>query len=314
MIPALSGPPSAVRSGCKINLYLDVLGRRPDGYHDVVSVMEPLALFDRIVFQDQPRGIKVTCDHLEVPTGSGNLAWRAADLFRKETGVKRGVRIHIRKSVPPAAGLGGGSANAAAVLSHLNRRWGIGMTRKGLISLAAILGSDVPFFIRPRTSLTWGRGEKVAPLPAPPPFWTVMVKPPFGVSTAWAYSQLKPDCPDNNHPHLNQILAALQAGDLDQIGRCLFNVFEPMLRRSFPAIARLLDFFRSGPVLGALPAGSGPTTAAVVRTREEAEVLAERVRAVFPADWMVRSVPNRPVSIIGRHPSESKNGLVDIRC
>lgn len=289
----MKSPGFTAGSACKINLYLDALRRRSDGYHDVVSIMEPLRLFDRLLFEDAARGIRVVCDDPEVPDGRDNIAWSAVDLLRRETGIGRGVSLLIRKKVPSAAGLGGGSANAAAVLKALNRRWKAGLGRPELLSLAARLGSDVPFFIRPRTCLSWGRGERLAFLPRMPRFWAVLVKPPFGVSTAWAYSRIRCDSLDNNHPHLNQILVALQTGRLDRIAGCFFNVFEPVIRCRHPGVGRLLDFFRAGPVLGAVLAGSGPTVAGVVATAGEAELWAERARGTFPADWKVMTVTNR---------------------
>ncbi len=283
------------RPGCKLNLYLDILRRRSDGYHDVVTVMEPLRLFDRLHFEERGRGIRVDCDHPGVPSGRDNIVWSAADLFRKKTGIRKGIRIRIEKNVPAAAGLGGGSADAAAVLKTLNRRWKAGLSPDLLRSLAARLGSDVPFFIRPRTCLSWGRGERLSALPPMPRFWAVLVKPAFGVSTAWAYSRIRCEALGAEHPHLNQILAALNRGDLEQIAACFFNVFEPVIRRRHPEVGRLLDFLRAGPVLGALLAGSGPTVAGVVRDRGEAELWAGRVRGSFPSDWRVMVVTNRPL-------------------
>ena len=184
------GKTAVVRSYAKINLSLDILGKRPDGYHAIESVMQSIGLHDTLTltFPDPSGGIRVTCDMPGIPTDERNLAYRAAALFFERMGIPPALDINIRKRIPPEAGLGGGSSNAAAVLSVLGSRFGV--QGSGPSELAATIGSDVPFFLIGGTAFVRGRGEIVEALPDLKPWRLVIVKPPFGVSTAWAYRRL----------------------------------------------------------------------------------------------------------------------------
>jgi len=182
---------AVVRSFAKVNLTLDVLGTRPDGYHAIESVMQTVELHDAISLTlSEDEGIRISCDVPEIPTDERNLAHRAASLLLEAQGVSVGLDIRIEKRIPMEAGLGGGSSNSAAVLRGLSRLLGLSIPADEMCELAARIGSDVPFFLIGGTAFVSGRGEHVRPLPDIPPMWMVIVKPPLGVSTPWSYRRL----------------------------------------------------------------------------------------------------------------------------
>jgi 4-diphosphocytidyl-2-C-methyl-D-erythritol kinase len=178
-----------LKARAKINLALDVLFRRPDGYHEVAMVMQSVALADRVTLEADS-AISVAATAAELECGPSNLAYRAAALLRERCGVDCGVRITLEKNIPLAAGLAGGSADAAAVLRGLNRLWGLGLKLAELENIGAALGSDVPFCLRGGTALATGRGEALAPLPPLPSVWVVLAKPPVAVSTPPGFTEI----------------------------------------------------------------------------------------------------------------------------
>lgn len=281
-------------SPCKFNLYLDIKGLRPDGYHDAVTVMEPIYLNDTLILNDSPRDIKVTSDYPGLPSGPGNIVYQAVKLLQEAGGIGNGVSIHIKKKVPVAAGLGGGSANAAVTLRELNRFWGLDLPEKTLFELAGRLGSDVPFFLNPRTSLGRGRGEELTVLPPLPPLRLVIVNPGFPVSTRWAYSEIdRKGPPLSPRPGFDRFIGALEQGDLRSLGRLMYNSFQEIVAEGFPPVREILNFLGSGDVLGAVLAGSGPTVVGVAEKEEEAEKLAEEARRRFPENYFVAVAGNR---------------------
>ncbi len=260
----------------KINLVLNVLSRRPDGYHEIASVMQTLALYDELELAEAGAGVGLTCEGLPVPCDDSNLARRAALLLGARCGVRLKLRIHLRKRIPVAAGLGGGSADAAAVLRGLNRLWGLGLSLEELARLGAELGSDVPFCVFGGTALVGGRGERVVPLPPAPPLHVVLFKPPFGVATAEAYRGL--DRIPGPSGAVENMLAALREGNPESLGRCLVNDLESVTLRRHPELARFKERLRVPGVYGALLAGSGPTLFALATDRAVAEEIGARLR------------------------------------
>ena len=181
------------QSPCKVNLLLNILGRRPDGFHELESVIQPVPLFDELEFQQGGQGVQLTCSEPALPTDSSNLVHRAASAFLQAARIAEGVSIHLRKRIPLAAGLGGGSGNAANTLVGLNHLFGHPLPADKLSQIAATLGSDVPFFLQDNPVLAAGRGERIAPLdpfPALRGVFALLVHPGFGISTAWAYQTL----------------------------------------------------------------------------------------------------------------------------
>ena len=288
-------PEITVLSPCKINLFLDVVGRRPDGYHEVVTVIEPLDLCDRLHFQTTRGGIEVTTDNPRVPDGEANIVYQAAGLLRAKSGTEKGVAIRIEKNIPAAAGLGGGSANAATALITLNNLWSLNYPLSTLTGLAERLGSDVPFFLSPQTSLWRGRGEKGEPLPNAPKFFAVLINPGFPLSTRQAYEELGISGPTRPpHKKLEELLQALKVSDLPALGIAIHNRFQEDLCHLYPPIRELLEFFHRSGALGALLSGSGPTVIGLAAEKQEAEELAAKARASFPTDYRVIVASNRP--------------------
>jgi 4-diphosphocytidyl-2-C-methyl-D-erythritol kinase len=272
-------PGLVTASHAKVNLFLEVIAKRPDGYHDIETVMHEISLADTVRIVNSPAGkISVECDPPSGgPSGRKNLAYRAADLLRRRYGIKRGVKIFIEKRIPAGAGLGGGSSNAAAVLKGLNKLWRLGLGRKELMELAAEVGSDVPFFIVGGTALCTGRGEKVKPMRFKRRLNFVIVMPSFGVSTAKVYRS----------EGLNLTLARKRAklltwgkasGRNVSICPILFNRLEEATFRLYPEIKRLKTAVARSCSGGALMCGSGSAVFGLCRDPREAAKAAAALR------------------------------------
>lgn len=245
----------------KINLGLDVLGLRPDKYHEVAMVMQSVGLADTLTFTSQPQ-LEVTCDKAELPGGPENLAWKAAELMAQVAGREPSVKIDIHKCIFIAAGLAGGSADAAAVLRGLNRLWQLGLSLDKLERLGAKLGSDVPFCVRGGISLATGRGEILTPLPDLPIQTVVLAKPKVAVSTPWAYREF--DKQKNvQHPDLKALVAAVKRQDLAALVRACGNVLEPVTAARYPVLEIIKSRMQEQGVRLALMSGSGPTMFAI---------------------------------------------------
>jgi 4-diphosphocytidyl-2-C-methyl-D-erythritol kinase len=241
----------------KINLGLDVLGLRPDKYHEVAMVMQSVGLADTLTISENPE-LAVTCDNADLPAGPENLAWKAAVLMGQVANREPLVKIVLQKRIFVAAGLAGGSTDAAAVLRGLNRLWQLGLSLDKLERLGAKLGSDVPFCIRGGTSLATGRGELLTPLPDLPIQTVILAKPRVAVSTPWAYREF--DKQKNvQHPDIQALVAAVQAQDLDGVLRACGNVLEPVTAAKHPVLREIKARMRDAGVLLALMSGSGPT-------------------------------------------------------
>ncbi len=263
----------------KINLYLEITGKRADGYHNVVMVLQSVALADRLTLERQ-NTIELHCDRDELPTDASNLAVKAALLLQHHTGYRGGVRIDIQKAIPIGAGMAGGSADAAAVLVGLNQLWQLGLTMPELETLAATLGSDVPFCIRGGTVLADGRGEQLSPLLGLPHWPLVIVKPRgLTVSTAWAYQSYAATAHQSTHAPLSAMLSAIAHQDFGEIGCYLTNDLEPPVLAAHPAVAEakaMLQASQPQP-LGVMMSGSGPTVFALCADPAAATQLYEQV-------------------------------------
>ena len=261
-----------LRSPAKINLYLNVLGKRPDGYHDLDTLFERVSLFDRIDVSLARSGITVRCDSRRAPGGPTNIAYRAAALLLKESGVKKGARISIQKNIPVAAGLGGGSSNAATVLEGLNRLWRLGYSRKKLMALGVSLGSDVPFFLLgARFARGVGRGEglkRVSP-PAGLQIWHCLVKPDFAVSTKEAYSRLKGGLTPPK-TDAKMLLHSIHRGQRQALSKLLTNSLEVTLNKRVTTILKIKHELAAQGALGALMSGSGSSVFGIFKSRKKA--------------------------------------------
>ena len=261
----------------KINLALNICGRRSDGYHEVDMILQSISLADEIELVDQPDGISLEIDPPILPADSSNLAWKAAKLIQDHCRITRGVHIKLKKKIPFEAGLAGGSADAAAVLRGLNQLWGLKLSRNELEELASKLGSDVPFCIAGGTVRGRGRGEKLDTLPDCPVFNVLLVKPAQGVSTPWAYEGYQSR--QIVHPlDVEKMILALENQDRDQIRAELGNVFEEWIPAARPDIQIIMDRLASIGAKGIGLSGSGPTIFALGDTEEEILIWAESVR------------------------------------
>ncbi len=259
----------------KINLTLDILGKRPDGYHEVEMVMQSIELHDRLVFTPAGDDITLTVEGADLDPGPDNLIVRAAELLRKLKGIRDGVRIRLLKAIPVASGLGGGSADAAATLKALNELWGIGLSLPELMGLGAQLGSDVPFCLLGGTALAKGRGERLESLPPCPGLGLVLVKPPFSVSTAAVYRLYKPG-PSVRRPDNRAMIGALRNKDVGGIAQNLANALESVTAGMHPEIEQIKTKLTGAGSPGVLMSGSGPAVFGLAADMESARAIAGR--------------------------------------
>ncbi len=297
----------------KINLYLEILGDRPDGYHELVMVMQSVDLADRIELRangtDQ---FRVHCNHAQVPVDQSNLAYRAAEIMSQQfpDAFARygGVDITIHKRIPVGAGLAGGSTNAAAVLVGLDMMWERGLTQIEIQELGALLGSDVPFCIAGGTALATGRGEKLDALPDLENMHLVLAKyRSLSVSTPWAYKAYRQkfgasylrEAGDlegrRQQVHSGPMINAIAHRDEIQIGKLLYNDLEKVVLPEYPQVANLRQTFQQLGTLGTLMSGSGPTVFALAESQAHAQQLQAQVRATIPDSdlelWTAKFIP-----------------------
>ncbi len=265
----------------KVNLYLHVLDRRPDGYHEIDSLMVPLDLSDTIIARSGRRGIEVRCPGHEELDQEANLAYQTAAAYQEKSGEKLAVSFEIRKAIPIQAGLGGGSSDAGAVLQILQKMVKHPLSEDELDRLATSLGADVPFFLRGTPCLARGIGEKLEPAPKLPDFWLILACAPFGLSTREVYENLKYSLTFPRNNTNNQQLVSAWA--YDQLVSLLHNDLQPIGEKRYPVIAKVREeMLRSG-ASGSLVSGSGPTVFGIFPTPEQA--LAARERMTKERDW-----------------------------
>jgi 4-diphosphocytidyl-2-C-methyl-D-erythritol kinase len=253
----------------KINLSLDVLGTLPNGYHEVKMVMQTVSLYDSVELTKTEKGISLECSLRFLPTGPENLAYRAAEAFFKETGIDGGVKIYLKKHIPVGAGLAGGSSNAAAVLTGLNRLYDAHLSTRRLCEIGTALGADVPYCIIGGTRLAEGIGEKLSPLPPLPECHIVLVKPSFSISTKWVYDNID-SCPDIVHPPTGKLIAALEKGDLYEMCANMGNVLEDVSIAHYPILSSVKSDLRELGAIGSQMSGSGPTVFGIFDDEEKA--------------------------------------------
>lgn len=262
----------------KINLGLDVLGRRPNGYHDVRMVMQTVYLYDQILLEKTDKeGISLKTNLFYLPVNENNLAYRAAKMLIDEFAIKEGVHISLEKHIPVAAGMAGGSSNAAAVLYGMNRLFQLGLTDQELMERGVKLGADVPYCIMRGTVLAEGIGEELTPLPAMPKCHVLLAKPPISVSTQKVYEKL--DAQEvTKHPDIDGILLGLLTGDLKKITSSMGNVLENVTITEYPQIERIKDVMKEEGALNAMMSGSGPTVFGIYDDKILARRAAARIR------------------------------------
>jgi 4-diphosphocytidyl-2-C-methyl-D-erythritol kinase len=261
--------PMQVRAPAKINLSLRILGRRPDGFHDIETFITPISLFDELEFEKQGEGIQFSCDDPSVPRGDENLVVRAANAFFTATKSRPGISIHLRKGIPYGAGLGGGSSDAASTLLALNTLFDTKLPREALAKMAESIGSDVPFFLFESAALCRGRGELISPQRLSDRFSLALFKPEFGVPTPWAYSRWQ----------VAQEIPQIRYARQDYRGHTFVNDLERPVFEKFIFLAQLKAWLLGqSEVAVALMSGSGSTVFAVVNNPGDAAGLGQRAK------------------------------------
>ena len=275
----------------KINLTLDVLGKREDGYHDIKSVMQSISLRDDIEIDvGTGKPWKLLCDKEGIPTDESNLAWKAAKLFLDTIGKDpNGLEIRITKRIPSQAGLGGGSADAAAVLRALNRHYGAPLSLPALAELGGQIGSDVPFCVLCGTAVCEGRGEKIRHLPDMPQCIFVVCKPDFSVSTPELYAKIDEKA-IANRPNHQAMESAILAGDLVQIVNHICNVFDPVVTEEHLELNYIKSVMNSYDGVGMQMTGSGSAVYCIVQEFEAAAVICNMLRDNYPQIYIASTV------------------------
>lgn len=266
-----------IRGMAKINLALDVLGKRPNGYHDVSMIMQTVGLYDELYIakKDTP-GIAVFCDTEELPCDEHNLIYKAAKLILTHTKTKSGVSIHLQKNIPIAAGMAGGSTDAAATLIGINRLFELSLDYEILESLAVQIGADVPYCLHGGTYLSEGIGEILKPLPKMPGAYLVIAKPDINVSTAFVYQNLKLQ-EITVHPDISGMIGAITNGDIHGVADRLANVLETVTIPAYPQIEQMKQCLLANGAMGALMSGSGPTVFGLFEQEKTAKTAYEQL-------------------------------------
>jgi len=281
-------------AACKVNLALEVLGKRADGYHELATVMQTVDLADRLVVEDADE-LALSTTTSEVPADGGNLALRAAAALRDAGKVDRGVRIRLDKRIPVAAGLGGGSSDAAAVLLALNRLWALRWPLARLAEVAVTLGMDVPFFLRGGVALGTGRGEDLAALRGGP-LALVLVNPGEPLSTAAVYGRVTPAMYSDGS-RARRMAEALRTRRPSRVAASLYNGLEAAASGVRPDLARMRAALLAAGALGAVMSGSGPTVFGIARSFEQARQIRARLTRASWRCWAVRTVSGPAVRI-----------------
>ncbi len=280
-----------IEGNAKINLTLDILGKRPDGYHEVAMVMQSIGLHDTIEMEKSAAGIALTINVPWLRADEKNLAWRAAALMQQEYGLSGGVNMRLTKRIPVAAGLAGGSADAAAVLRGMNRLYELGLSDAKLCELGARLGSDIPFCLLGGTMLSTGRGEVLTRLSNLPETWVVLAKPRISVSTAWAYQNYDEQGAEQ-HPDNARIQQEIARGDRKAVAKLLCNVLESVTIKRYDVISRYKTMMLEQGAMASMMSGSGPTVFGLVGSRAQANKIADHLRASTKADVFITRTMN----------------------
>ncbi len=276
------------KAPAKINLTLDVIGKRIDGYHDVEMIMTMVDLADRIELSEvRHTNIDVLCNAGHIPTDDRNLCYKAANALRNHLHINTGVQINIDKHIPVAAGLAGGSSDAAATLRGLNRLWNLGLSIDELAHIGASVGSDVPFCVYGGTAIARGRGEIIEHIESPPPCWVVLAKPPIGVSTAEIYGAFDLGGVER-HPSALKMREAIQSQSMRSVCNQLGNVLESVTLELYPEVKYLKEQMVRFGANGVLMSGSGPTVFALVEKETRMNRIYNGLRGFCQTVYAVR--------------------------
>jgi 4-diphosphocytidyl-2-C-methyl-D-erythritol kinase len=280
-------PALRVLASAKINLFLEITGKRVDGYHTLSTLFQTISLADELSFRSA-KALQLSCSNRTLPTDDRNLVMRAALRLQTQLREKQGAAIYLKKTVPMGAGLGGGSGDAGAVLATLPRLWKHRAGPAVLHRVARTLGADVPFFLKGGTCAAGGIGDQLRPLPALPKTWLVLVYPGFGVATKEAYARVR--VPLTAQRSIHRMISLLKRPHpSDWVGQ-MFNRFEEFIFPTYPKLARLKeDLIRAG-ALGALMSGSGSTVFGVAASQEQGRRILSRMRKTYKTSWLVHTL------------------------
>ncbi|MCC8160039.1 MAG: 4-(cytidine 5'-diphospho)-2-C-methyl-D-erythritol kinase [Oscillospiraceae bacterium] len=285
----IMGKRALTRSYAKINLTLDVLSRRENGYHDIKMIMQTVSLFDLIIIDKAAGGISISTNLRYLPCNDKNIAYKAADAFFKETGIRGGIKIMIHKNIPVSAGLAGGSGNCAATLAAMNMLYNRPLSDERLMSLGASLGADVPYCFNGGTQIAEGIGEILSILPPMPNAYILLVKPPINVSTGAIYEEID-NAPIAARPDADAMIAALKGGNIYSVADNLCNVMEAVTEKRYPIIAGIKQKMIMNGALNAVMSGSGPTVFGIFDDFDKAKKSADSFSLQFKDVFLTKTL------------------------
>ena len=275
----------------KINLGLDVLGKREDGYHEVRMIMQTIRMYDQLDMRKSVEpGIHLTTNKKYIPVDENNLVWRAAKLMMDTCGIIEGVSIHLHKVIPVAAGMAGGSSDAAATLVGMNRLFHCGLSKEKLMELGVQIGADVPYCVLRGTALAEGIGEKLTVLPPMPDCWILIGKPGISVSTKYVYTILDLNT-DTVHPDIDGMKKALEDGNLYGITERMGNVLQDVTIPAYPEVERIKEQMKTLGAVNAMMSGSGPTVFGIFDNEEKAQEACQKLRESGSCQQVFLTVP-----------------------
>jgi 4-diphosphocytidyl-2-C-methyl-D-erythritol kinase len=278
----------SINCPAKINLSLDVLGKREDGYHLLKMIMQTVSLFDKVTLSKSLNGIKIICENKNVPCNETNVAYKAARLIIDKYKIEDGVTIEIDKKIPVAAGLAGGSTDAAGVIKGMNELFSLNMSQDEMMEIGLKVGADVPYCIKGGTALAEGIGEKLTPLKPFKDVWCVLAKPPISVSTREVYSRLRID-EIPKHPDISRIIEYINKGDVHSLAQNMVNVLETVTIKEYPIIFEIKNIMIEFHALGSLMSGSGPTVFGLFEDKTTAEKCYHRFQDYLNEVYLVRT-------------------------
>lgn len=278
-----------VRAHAKINLSLDVINKREDGYHNLKMVMQTIDLHDIVYIEKTKKDIIVDCDNVEIPKGEKNIAWKAAKSFFDFTGINDSAKIKITKNIPHAAGLAGGSADAAAVLKGLNRLYDKKLSKEELALIGVKIGADVPFCIHGGTMLAEGIGERLTRLNSLTKNSVVLVKPNISVSTAWVFNRLRID-QITKRPNTEELIYSINNNDIEKIAVNMSNVLESVTAREYEEIEKIKELLMENNAVNSIMSGSGPTVFGVFKDDEKANNAYQNIKNHFSEVFLCKMI------------------------
>ena len=266
----------SLKAPAKVNLFLEILGKRDDGFHEIETIMQEIDLADSLQFEETQEGVTLECNDKNIPANQDNLVCKAANLILEECGIKKGVLINLEKNIPVGAGLGGGSSDAATTLKALNSLWKVGLNNEELMEFAAKLGSDIPFFINGKTALCRGRGELITPVEVRNRMDYIILFPRVHISTETIYKNLKIDL-TKKRKDVSFFLDALKYSEVAGISKLLFNRLEEIIFATYPDLLQVKSTLESFDFCGLSISGSGSAFFGLCNDRHQAEVIKSKI-------------------------------------